>query len=114
MSICGTTPTRMRASRAACGTGSPTISISPPSGSMRPRQQRSVVVLPAPLGPSSPKQSPRRIVKLEAAHHLVVAVALAQAVDAQHDVVAGRGSRHRVDVGCGVSSGIVTASATCR
>jgi hypothetical protein len=61
LSICGTTPTRMRASRAARGTGAPTSSIVPPSGSIRPRQQRSVVVLPAPLGPSSPKHSPRRM-----------------------------------------------------
>ena len=61
LSICGTTPTRILASRAALGTGWPTISIVPPSGSIRPRQQRSVVVLPAPLGPSRPKHSPRRI-----------------------------------------------------
>jgi len=51
----------MRASRAAFGTGSPTSSIVPPSGSMSPRQQRNVVVLPAPFGPSSAKHSPRRI-----------------------------------------------------
>ena len=88
LSICGTTPTRMRASRAAFGTGSPTISISPPSGSMRPRQQRSVVVLPAPLGPSRPKHSPRRIVERQSAHDLVRAVALAQPLHAQDAVVA--------------------------
>ena len=38
-------------------------SIVPPSGSIRPRQQRSVVVLPAPFGPSRPKHSPRVIVE---------------------------------------------------
>ena len=55
---------------------------------MSPRQQRSVVVLPAPFGPSNPKQSPRRISNDEAAHDFVSTVALAQALDAQYDVVA--------------------------
>src|SRR5207244_10449722 len=63
LSICGTTPTRMRASRAAFGTGSPTSVMVPALGSLKPRQHRSVVVLPAPLGPSRPKHSPRRIAK---------------------------------------------------
>ena len=51
LSNCGTTPTRARASRARRGTGSPSSSISPASGSIRPRQSLSVVVLPAPFGP---------------------------------------------------------------
>ena len=48
-----------RAARARRGTGSPISSIVPPSGSISPRQSRSVVVLPAPFGPSRPKHSPR-------------------------------------------------------
>src|SRR5205823_9252635 len=51
------------ACRAALGTSSPTSLIDPAFGSVRPRQQRSVVVLPAPLGPSRPKHSPRWIEK---------------------------------------------------
>src|SRR5439155_6484939 len=45
------------------GTGSPTSVMVPALGSLKPRQHRSVVVLPAPLGPSRPKHSPRRIAK---------------------------------------------------
>src|SRR3569623_245560 len=41
----------------------PASSMLPPSGSIRPSSRRSVVVLPAPLGPSRPKHSPRRTVR---------------------------------------------------
>ncbi len=40
--------------RAAAGTGRPARVMLPESLAVRPRQQRSVVVLPAPLGPSRP------------------------------------------------------------
>ncbi|MNQ99150.1 hypothetical protein D3C85_1148740 [compost metagenome] len=59
LSNCGTTPTRMRACGARCGIGSPHSMSVPEAGVVRPSSMRSVVVLPAPLGPSRPKHWPR-------------------------------------------------------
>jgi len=53
LSNCGTRR-RGRGPRARSGTGSPARVMAPAPGAVRPRQQRSVVVLPAPLGPSRP------------------------------------------------------------
>ena len=44
--------------RKMCIRDRPTSVISPESGAVRPRQQRRVVVLPAPLGPSRAKTLP--------------------------------------------------------
>ena len=54
----GTTPTRARAKRERAGIGSPHRRIVPASGAAMPSSMRSVVVLPAPFGPSRPKHSP--------------------------------------------------------
>ena len=48
---------------------------------MRPRHSRSVVVLPAPLGPSSPKHSPGRDAEAHAGDDFLAAVELAQIAD---------------------------------
>src|SRR5438270_140054 len=58
------TPPRARARRASPGPGRCISSIEPWSGPVRPRHSLKVVVLPAPLGPSSPKHSPGAIAKL--------------------------------------------------
>ena len=52
-----------------------------------------VVVLPAPLGPSRPKHSPRRIVEVEPVDGGDVAVALAQPADFDGVVAAGHARR---------------------
>ena len=59
----GTTPTRARAWRACAGMSRPSSRMRPASGSTSPRIAFSVVLLPAPLGPSRPKHSPRRTAK---------------------------------------------------
>ena len=59
LSSWGTTPIRARTARPAAGIASPSTVSSPPLGGEWPRIMRSVVVLPAPFGPSSPKQPPR-------------------------------------------------------
>jgi hypothetical protein len=40
----------------------PSASMLPPSGAVSPRHMRMVVVLPAPLGPITPRHSPGAIV----------------------------------------------------
>ena len=45
------------------GMRSPSASISPASGTVRPRPMRIVVVLPAPFGPMTPRHSPGAIAK---------------------------------------------------
>jgi hypothetical protein len=52
---------------------------------VRPRAQRRVVVLPAPLGPSSAKHSPGRG-EVEPAHDLAGVGALAEALDQAADL----------------------------
>ena len=53
----------MRASTGAPATmGAPNAVIVPAVGRMRPMSMRSTVVLPAPLGPSSPSTMPRSTV----------------------------------------------------
>jgi hypothetical protein len=55
-------PNRSRKARPSAPSrhGVPRISTSPLSGGVRPSRISMVVVLPAPLGPSRPKHSPRR------------------------------------------------------
>src|SRR5881396_558478 len=65
LSICGTTPPRTRASRAALGTGSPTSVIVPALGSIRPRQQR-IVVLQA--GRIAQDGAPEQLVRIPGAY----------------------------------------------
>jgi hypothetical protein len=48
------------ASRGICR---PSASMVPPSGAVRPRHMRMVVVLPAPFGPITPRHSPGAISK---------------------------------------------------
>ena len=49
---------RRRASTGSSATDSPSISAAPRSGAIRVVSMRSVVVLPAPLGPSRPVTTP--------------------------------------------------------
>ena len=49
---------RLSLARASCGMTWPSASMRPASGSVRPRHMRMVVVLPAPLGPITPRHSP--------------------------------------------------------
>jgi hypothetical protein len=54
-----TTPSCALIARASRGIESPpNASMLPPSGAVRPRHMRMVVVLPAPLGPITPRHSP--------------------------------------------------------
>src|SRR5206468_5800126 len=53
-----TTPMRFFASRTCAGIGRPKASMLPASGPTCPRHMRIVVVLPAPLGPITPRHSP--------------------------------------------------------
>ena len=55
--------------------------ISPPSGSVCAVSIRIVVDLPAPLGPSRPKQTPRRHLEVEAVDRGDLSVALDRAAD---------------------------------
>src|SRR6476661_6458216 len=52
-------PRRSRSARSSFFQRRPSTSTSPASGSVSPSQISIVVVFPAPLGPSSPKHSPR-------------------------------------------------------
>src|SRR5919206_3569445 len=62
--VWSTTPIRSRKLRSErCGS-KPSTSTSPPSRVRYPSRISTVVVLPAPLGPSSPKTSPSSISKL--------------------------------------------------
>ena len=84
-----------RLERAASrATSWPSTRTSPPSGARRPSRISTVVVLPAPFGPSSPKISPRRDVEVDAVDGLDVAVALGQAADAD-DRFGRDGGAHR-------------------
>jgi len=49
----------MRARACRLGTAMPNSDAPPALGRMRPMRMRMVVVLPAPLGPTKPKISPR-------------------------------------------------------
>jgi hypothetical protein len=60
--------------------GTPFSVMQPLSGAVSPRQRRKVVVLPAPFGPSSPKQVPVRR-RTTAGDHGLVAIGLAQVAD---------------------------------
>ena len=57
----------------------PATSALPSLGSIRPHSMRSVVVLPAPSGPTSPKISPARHRQVEMVHRRQLAEALGQA-----------------------------------
>src|SRR5712691_12420447 len=59
-----TTPTRRRTSSGALRVSKPSTSTEPASGASSVQMTRSVVVLPAPLGPSRPKISPGRASRL--------------------------------------------------
>ncbi len=54
----GTMPTRARIAGALRATGRPNTESVPPLGGVSPIVMRSVVVLPAPLGPTKPKHRP--------------------------------------------------------
>jgi len=56
---CGTTPMQRRARAGPLRTSIPAIDTSPAVGNVRVVQIPMVVVLPAPLGPRSPNNSPR-------------------------------------------------------
>jgi hypothetical protein len=47
----------------------PKAVMSPASGTVRPRHMRMVVVLPAPLGPITPRHSPGAMAKRQVVHH---------------------------------------------
>jgi hypothetical protein len=57
-SSCGTTPSKRRASRKSRITSCPMTLMVPESGRTRPASEEISVVLPAPFGPSKPKNSP--------------------------------------------------------
>src|SRR4051812_27944825 len=57
---CSWIPSRTRSAMPSPFQRSPSTSTSPESGSRRPSKISTVVVLPAPFGPSMPKHSPRR------------------------------------------------------
>ena len=54
----GTTPSSRRARRYSAATSAPSTATRPPSGRASPAMTLISVVLPAPFGPSSPKNSP--------------------------------------------------------
>ena len=58
---CGTTASRARARTGSTATSMPPTSAAPPLGRTLVVSMPTVVVLPAPLGPSRPKTSPRLI-----------------------------------------------------
>src|SRR3984957_8265255 len=64
VSACGMTPIFSRTWRGWRATSKPATNAWPPLGTMSVVSIRTIVVLPAPLGPSSPKTSPRRTSKL--------------------------------------------------
>src|SRR5580692_3625031 len=64
VSACGMTPIFSRTWRGWRATSKPATNAWPPLGVMSVVSIRTMVVLPAPLGPSSPKTSPRRTSKL--------------------------------------------------
>ncbi len=88
-----------RASSGAPGrTGRSNRRASPAVGRISPTSIRSAVVLPAPLGPSSPQTWPRLDLEVEPRDRLHAAVALRQAAHGDHrlsviDATLGRGSR---------------------
>ena len=73
------TPIRGLSESAPSATSTPRTVAWPPSGLRRPSRISTVVVLPAPFGPSSPKTSPRGDVEVDAVDGDEVAVALDQA-----------------------------------
>src|SRR5580704_4119873 len=64
VSACGMTPMFSRTWRGCLATSKPATNAWPPLGTSRVVSIRTTVVLPAPLGPSSPNTSPRRTSKL--------------------------------------------------
>src|SRR5271156_433500 len=64
VSACGMTPIFSRTCRGWRATSKPATNAWPPLGGISVVSIRTSVVLPAPLGPSSPKTSPRRTSKL--------------------------------------------------
>ena len=64
--------------------GRPSISTEPESGRTSPAIMETVVVLPAPLGPSSPTVSPGARAKRHTVDRDHVAVALLEIVDFEH------------------------------
>src|SRR5260363_342870 len=63
-SSCGTTPSMRRAARKSERVSRPQIRTLPPSARVKPARMWFKVVLPAPFGPSSPKNSPSSMVRL--------------------------------------------------
>ena len=93
LSICGTTPTRMRASRPLRGTGRPPSRMLPASGAVSPRQQPQRGGLARAVRSEQARSIRRaRIRQVEAAHDLVPLVAVAErlAEPADLDHVAAR------------------------
>ena len=79
-------PRRWRSARSSLPQRRPSTSTSPASGASRPSRISTVVVLPAPLGPSRPKHSPRAHLEVEPVHGDDVVVAL-------HEPAAADGGR---------------------
>src|SRR5581483_6073258 len=76
-----------------CVTGSkPHNRTRPPSGARNPSMISTVVVLPAPFGPSRPKTSPR--LEAQAAHRLHLAITFAQVFDNDRGVIGGADRLH--------------------
>jgi len=61
VSIWLTTPSRALIASASRGICRPKAVMLPPSGTLSPKHMRMVVVLPAPLGPITPRHSPGAI-----------------------------------------------------
>ena len=99
---CSWTPSRRRRSRSCPSPHErPKSSMRPAVGGVRPSIISSVVVLPAPLGPSRPKQMPRRHLEVDAVDGLDVAVVLDEARAAE----SGSGVRCRGGGGGGGGHG---------
>ena len=99
LSICGTTPTRMRASRAACGTGWPdhldraAVRVDEAEAAAQRRR------LARAVRPEQAEALAATDRERQPAHDLLRAVALAQALHAQHVV----GLRRRRPAGRGLA-----------
>ena len=92
---CRTMPRRARHSAPPRDGSAPSTRTPPPLGLRKPSRISTVVVLPAPLGPRKAKISPRRDLEVDAAHGLVVAIALVQAAHRDGEVGASFGGGRR-------------------
>ncbi len=88
--VCGITPTRVRTPAGSRAGSRPSTDTSPPSRRRSPAQISTVVVLPAPLGPSTAVTAPAAAVNDSPADRLGVAVPLDEVAD-------GNGGRHVIE-----------------